>query len=194
MSSRCRNFCWLILFFITSVVLSGCNREQREFASASEGTVPDSERLSSLQPTQARSNTEKLDNKLPADYYKKYEGNAYKVAQGKRLFRWYNCNGCHGAGGGHIGPALMDEQWLYGSSPHEIFATIRQGRPNGMPSFAGHIPDDQLWQIVAYVRSMSGQLSADVAPSRADSLSPYKPESRREKEPIAPSPAKNPSP
>ena len=32
----------------------------------------------------------------------------------------------------------------------------RGGPPNGMPAFGGRIPDEQVWQIVAYVRSMSG--------------------------------------
>jgi hypothetical protein len=52
----------------------------------------------------------------------------------------------------------------------QIFATIAQGRPNGMPSFGGHMTEDQVWQLVAYVRSMSGQLRKDVAPSRGDDL------------------------
>jgi cytochrome c oxidase cbb3-type subunit 3 len=95
-------------------------------------------------------------------------------------------------GGGGIGPALMDEQWKYGSDPASIFASITQGRPGGMPSFGGHIPDDQVWQIVAYVRSMSGQLRKDVAPSRGDTLYPGNPENARPKEnpkPQAPEPA-----
>jgi cytochrome c oxidase cbb3-type subunit 3 len=109
-------------------------------------------------------------------------GNAYAVSQGKRLFRWYNCSGCHGNGGGNIGPPLMDEKWIYGAAPNQIADTIVRGRPNGMPAFAGRIPDDQLWQIVAYVRSMSGQLRKDVAPARNDSLAPGAPESDRDQE------------
>jgi cytochrome c oxidase cbb3-type subunit 3 len=82
-----------------------------------------------------------------------------------------------------MGPALTDSAWIYGSEPHNIFATIVQGRPNGMPSFGNHIPEDQVWQIVAYVRSMSGQLRTDVAPGRPDSIAGYqKPESRRAQE------------
>jgi cytochrome c oxidase cbb3-type subunit 3 len=110
-----------------------------------------------------------------------YEQNAYAVSQGKRWFRWYNCGGCHANGGGSIGPPLMDDQWIYGAEPAQIVATILQGRPNGMPSFAGRIPEDQAWQIAAYVRSMSGQLKTDVAPNRSDSLSAGPPESRRDK-------------
>ena len=110
------------------------------------------------------------------------EENAWAVSQGKRLFRWYNCSGCHANGGGGMGPALMDDRWLYGHEADDIVASILRGRPNGMPSFAGRIPEDQAWQIAAYVRSMSGQLRTDVAPSRSDSLSPGPPEARRDRE------------
>ena len=68
-----------------------------------------------------------------------YEQNAYAVAEGKRLYNAYNCVGCHQQGGGGIGPALMDSTWIYGSRPEQIYADIVQGRPNGMPSFAGKI-------------------------------------------------------
>ena len=111
------------------------------------------------------------------------EGNAYAVAQGKRLFRWFNCNGCHAYGGGGMGPPLMDDEWRYGGEPAQIADTILRGRPNGMPSFAGRIPEDQVWQLVAYVRSMSGQVRADVLPGRGDTLSPGEPEVRRDPQP-----------
>jgi cytochrome c oxidase cbb3-type subunit 3 len=117
---------------------------------------------------------------LPATNH--YEENAYAVSQGKSLYRAYNCNGCHAAGGGNIGPPLMDDKWRYGSDPANIFATISEGRPNGMPAFGKHVPEDQIWQLVAYVRSLSGQLRSDVAPSRSDTLQVAKPEARRKKE------------
>jgi cytochrome c oxidase cbb3-type subunit III len=99
-----------------------------------------------------------------------YEENAYGVSQGKTLYNQYNCSGCHFQGGGGIGPPLMDADWIYGSRPENIFETIAEGRPNGMPSFGGKIPTDQIWQIVAYVRSMSGLLRKDVAPGRSDAM------------------------
>jgi cytochrome c oxidase cbb3-type subunit 3 len=107
-------------------------------------------------------------------------GNAFEMSEGKRLFRWYNCNGCHAGGGGGMGPALMDDKWLYGYAPEQIFSTIMDGRPNGMPAFRGRIPDDEAWQLVAYVRSMSALTSKIAAPSRGDGLSAGKPESQRE--------------
>jgi cytochrome c oxidase cbb3-type subunit 3 len=116
--------------------------------------------------------------------------NAFEVANGKRLFRWYNCSGCHGAGGGGMGPALMDDKWLYGAEPDNIFKTIMDGRPNGMPAFRGRIPEQQAWQLVAYVRSMSGLVAKDVAPSRSDSANAGKSENRRGEEKPRPDPAK----
>ena len=99
-----------------------------------------------------------------------HEQSAYEVAQGKQLYRWFNCVGCHAQGGGAIGPALMDDNWLYGKSADAIFTSIVEGRPNGMPSFGGHVPDDQVWKIVAYVRSLSEQIPKSAASGRSDHL------------------------
>jgi cytochrome c oxidase cbb3-type subunit 3 len=99
-----------------------------------------------------------------------YQENAYAMNEGKRLFDSYNCSGCHAHGGGAIGPPLMDEGWIYGSEPAAIFATIVEGRPNGMPSFRGKVPDIQVAELVAYVRSMSGLAGKVSAPGRNDSM------------------------
>jgi cytochrome c oxidase cbb3-type subunit 3 len=146
-----------------AVLLAGCEREARRFSEpASTASPVDSVRLSPLQPGSTTA-APRVRNR--------YEENAYAVSQGERLFTWYNCVGCHSHGGGGMGPALMDDKWIYGHEPENIFATIVQGRPNGMPSFAGKIPEAQVWQLVAYVRSMSGFLSSAVAPSRSDTMS-----------------------
>jgi len=105
-----------------------------------------------------------------------YEENAYTLSEGKRLFTFYNCTGCHFHGGGGIGPPLMDDKWIYGSDPGQIFATIMQGRPNGMPSFAGKVPDYQAWQLAAYVRSVAGLTNPATATSRSDHMSGPPPE------------------
>jgi cytochrome c oxidase cbb3-type subunit 3 len=118
------------------------------------------------------------------------ERNAFDTNEGKRLFRWFNCNGCHGTGGGGAyGPALSDERWRYGHTLDDIVATIRDGRPNGMPAFGGRLRDDQLRQLAAYVRSLSGQLHTDVAPSRNDAITSGEPESRRARQATRPDPA-----
>ncbi|PYQ34932.1 MAG: hypothetical protein DMF54_07015 [Acidobacteria bacterium] len=78
------------------------------------------------------------------------------MTEGQRLYNWYNCSGCHFRGGGGIGPALMDDVWIYGKDPGNIYATIVEGRPNGMPSWRGKIPEYQIWQIVTYVETLRG--------------------------------------
>jgi cytochrome c oxidase cbb3-type subunit III len=141
-------------------VLAGCEREQRRLIEEpGASNLPKSIALSTLQPGTPTPAVEG-----PYDY------NAHAIAQGKQLYEWFNCTGCHGQGGGSIGPPLMDEEWIYGEQPQNIFATIVEGRPNGMPSFRGRVPTQQVWQLVAYVRSMSGQLPKDASPSRSDHL------------------------
>jgi cytochrome c oxidase cbb3-type subunit 3 len=70
----------------------------------------------------------------------------------------------------------MDAAWIYGADPGNVYATIVEGRPNGMPAFRGRLTTQQVWQLVAYVRSMSGLASKDVAPGRDDDLYPKAPE------------------
>jgi cytochrome c oxidase cbb3-type subunit 3 len=74
---------------------------------------------------------------------------------GRRLYAWMNCAGCHGVlGGGGIGPPLRDAEWIYGNDAASLFQTVAQGRPNGMPAFGAKLPDEQIWRIVAYVESL----------------------------------------
>lgn len=177
----------LVAALSLALVLGGCEREQRDFSPPKGVEQADATRMTSLRPG-ARDPLQSASQPQRPGPAHEYESNAYLVANGKRLFRWYNCNGCHGQGGGGYGPALMDGEWLYGSAPADIFATIVQGRPNGMPSFGGRIPEDQVWQLVAYVRSMSGQLRMDAAPSRADGLAGAPPENTRALEKPYPAP------
>lgn len=84
-----------------------------------------------------------------------FEGDETAIGEGKRLYSQFNCAGCHAAGGGAIGPALMDDEWIYGSSSSNIFWTVIEGRPQGMPAFGTRIAKDEVWRIAAYVRSLS---------------------------------------
>jgi cytochrome c oxidase cbb3-type subunit 3 len=170
----------LIAIVIVAGALAGCYREKREFQAAPASSPADTAKLSGVLPG---GRPALQPGSLPAPDGAQVDANAYAVNQGKRLFRWYNCSGCHsGGGGGSFGPPLMDSEWRYGHAPQAIYASIVEGRPNGMPAFGGRIPDEQLWQIVSYVRSLSGQLRKDVAPSRSDSLSGAPPENERDKE------------
>ncbi|HUR93780.1 MAG TPA: c-type cytochrome [Gemmatimonadales bacterium] len=144
------------------LVLSACEREKRQFEtwppSAAASTAVREVELQPGPPTRS------VDVRGP------YANNAFGVSEGKRLYNQMNCSGCHFQGGGGIGPALMDAEWIYGSAPENIFETIVEGRPNGMPAFGGKLGTDQVWQLVAYVRSMSGLLPKDIAPGRNDDM------------------------
>jgi cytochrome c oxidase cbb3-type subunit 3 len=149
-----------------ALLLTACEREKRPTQAPPAASGTSSHSYAARVPSKNR-----------------YEENAYAVSQGQTWFKAYNCAGCHsGGGGGGMGPPLMDAKWRYGSEPENIFQSIAQGRPNGMPAFGEHVPEDQIWQLVAYVRSLSGQLREDVAPTRPDDLTASKPNSRRKKE------------
>lgn len=151
-----------LLLMLVLLCIGACEREARDFrASPAETTSAD------------------LPQRTPqADRAERYTGNAYQISQGQRLYTWMNCVGCHAHGGGDIGPPLMDATWRYGSSMHDIVATINQGRPNGMPSYRGKLTGRQMWQLAAYVRSLSGQNRKDAVSSRADEMSNIRPLTR----------------
>jgi cytochrome c oxidase cbb3-type subunit 3 len=67
-----------------------------------------------------------------------------------------NCIGCHAPnGGGGMGPALSERQFIYGREPANIYLSIQQGRPNGMPAWRQMLPANTTWDLVAYIRSIS---------------------------------------
>jgi cytochrome c oxidase cbb3-type subunit 3 len=173
------------VLLVAALLLTSCEREERNFRA--EPPVQESQEqiaLTTLSP-----------GDLPpvqqhSGMAKDYENNATHVSNGKTLFGQFNCSGCHGNGGGGSGPALMDDSWTYGSDIENIVATIREGRPNGMPSFRGKIADEQIWEIAAFVRSLGGFINKDVAPARNDAMQAHEAENRLPR----PSSAEQPTP
>lgn len=87
-----------------------------------------------------------------------YEGDKDALSTGGKLFIAYNCLDCHGAeGSGAMGPSFQDGRWHFGGSPGEVFESIYQGRPDGMPAWGGRITNEQIWMLTAYVRSLSSK-------------------------------------
>ncbi len=83
-------------------------------------------------------------------------GDNAAAQRGMRNFIAFNCVGCHAANGaGGMGPALSNSFFVYGSSPANIYLSIVQGRPNGMPAWGSILPDEVIWDIVAYIKSIS---------------------------------------
>jgi cytochrome c oxidase cbb3-type subunit III len=157
----------LLLCFLYS--LGGCKREERGYRVA----PPAADKIQ----TTSVSELHPAGGEKPGPVKNHYEENAYATSEGQRLFSAFNCVGCHAHGGGGMGPALMDNKWIYGSQPQQIFATIVEGRPNGMPSFRGKIPDYEVWQLVAFVRSVGGLGTSGGSPGRSDEMSAAPPPS-----------------
>jgi cytochrome c oxidase cbb3-type subunit 3 len=145
-------------------LLGACEREQRRFSEVAPAAGRSAGPAESAGPRPA---ARAARPPVPGPY----DDNAWAVSEGQRLYAWFNCQGCHSMGGGGMGPALMDDTWLYGDDPRDIFASIAAGRPNGMPAFGPRIADQQIWQLVAYVRSLGALARKDVLPGRSDSLS-----------------------
>jgi cytochrome c oxidase cbb3-type subunit 3 len=160
---------WILALML---VLAACKREERSFrteppisAALNEvavlpggiaGALPDIERI------QGNS----------------FVNNAYQLSQGKQLFDWFNCSGCHAKGGGASGPALMDAWWRYGPDAVSIFVSIRDGRPHGMPAFRDKLTTEQIWQLTYYLRTLGTTRPRTAAPNRNDEMAARPAENR----------------
>jgi cytochrome c(L) len=86
-----------------------------------------------------------------------YTGNPEAIKEGRALFLQNGCSGCHGVGGGGgMGPALNDDEWKFGSDDETLFKLIKGQIPEQtMPAVFGNtLKDDEIWKILAYVRSL----------------------------------------
>ena len=168
MSSRFRVS--LLLLGAGALALGACDREEHHSRAKPIGeTVPAGVSAPTIFP--GSSTPPPLDVRASL-----YDNNANAIAKGQQLYMQMNCVGCHSHGGGGMGPPLMDDQWRYGGRIDQIATTIAEGRPNGMPSWRGKLTEDQIWDLAAYVRSLSGLPSKDAVASRAESMSAGTPE------------------
>ena len=81
-------------------------------------------------------------------------GDAKAIAAGQVLFV-NGCAACHGAEGqGGRGPGLRQRVMWHPLEDDTLFTNIQKGIPaGGMPP--SNLPDDQVWQLVAFVRSLT---------------------------------------
>ena len=170
----------VMLLAVSTLFVSACHREQRSFSTPMPAAQQTNVIVSELLPGNAK-------RPPPDPHRKEFENNAYHIAEGKRLFDEFNCTGCHSHGGGGMGPALMDDQWSYGGELEQIYMSISQGRPNGMPAFGLKIPEQERWELAAYVRSMTGNVPKAAAPSRDDHMQTKPTEARTPRQPPIPS-------
>ena len=104
------------------------------------------------------------NNSLDAVVNSPYGGDMAAIKQGQDLFVSMNCAGCHGYDlKGGMGPDLTDTYWRYGGSPADIYKSIFEGRPQGMPAWGRAIPAPMIWKVVAYIESKGGAFPAKLA-------------------------------
>ncbi len=89
-------------------------------------------------------------------------GSSAAVTAGEKLYR-QTCQACHGGQArGDRGPALATNNFAHGSDDADLFRNIRSGiSGSAMPSFS-KLTNDQTWQLVSYIRSLSGGGGSEV--------------------------------
>lgn len=96
------------------------------------------------------------DTKVELGVEKPAAGDTGSAERGMKYFANFNCSGCHAAnGGGGMGPALSNRTFIYGDKPEQIYLSIAQGRPAGMPAWGTVLPDTVIWDLVSYIKSIS---------------------------------------
>jgi cytochrome c oxidase cbb3-type subunit 3 len=79
---------------------------------------------------------------------------AADLSKGKALFET-NCVTCHNPKGeGNIGPNLTDKNWIYGFEIKDVFKTVKNGTPNGMPEHNSKFNPVQIQQVASFVLSL----------------------------------------
>ena len=85
-----------------------------------------------------------------------FTGKEDGIAVGKTLYIQVGCQGCHGGGGGGgMAASLIDENWKFGSDDETLFKLIKGQIPEQtMPVVYSSLPDEQVWQILAFIRTL----------------------------------------
>jgi mono/diheme cytochrome c family protein len=92
------------------------------------------------------------------------------IDAGRKTYTEFGCGTCHGSNAeGGLSPSitedrglppppeLNDDRWTHGGTDGEIFSTIKNGvGPEFiMGPYDGRIPDDGIWNIVNFLRSVA---------------------------------------
>jgi mxaJ protein len=85
-----------------------------------------------------------------------YAGNAEMIAEGRKLYFQVGCQGCHGGGGGGgMAASLIDDSWKFGSDDETLFKLIKGQIPQQtMPVVYSSLPDENVWKMLAFIRTV----------------------------------------
>ena len=90
------------------------------------------------------------------------------ISEGKQLYH-SSCTACHGLEGaaGDRAPALAANRRYLRNSDDDLFAAIKNGISGTLMPASG-LPDDRVWKIVAYVRSLRANASDEIVEGSAE--------------------------
>jgi PQQ-dependent dehydrogenase (methanol/ethanol family) len=85
-----------------------------------------------------------------------FAGNPEAVRAGRAIYEQM-CAGCHGSNGdGGRGPAVNRGVFKHGNEDQQIFGVVKNGvAGTAMPAMG--LSDDEVWQLVSFLRSMGGE-------------------------------------
>lgn len=91
-----------------------------------------------------------------------FEATSESLALGRQRYV-FDCRQCHGNTGrgdgdmahaGGVPSDFTDDVWQHGGTDGEIFLVIRDGVTADMQGYAGQIPDEDIWHLVNYIKSL----------------------------------------
>lgn len=152
-----------VLIAVALALLASCKGEPELVRGGASGevTLPPQGELSQIPLGDFAGHTPNLVAESIAN---PYANSTAAQREGEQLFEQMNCADCHGyTAKGGMGPDLTDAFWRYGGSPAEIYKSIYEGRPKGMPAWGAALPPQQIWKIVTYIQSLGGAFPARLA-------------------------------
>lgn len=82
-------------------------------------------------------------------------GNQQAIDAGKNIYRG-RCAVCHGIDAkGYRGSDLTTGDWIHGGSDPQIFRTVARGITGTEMPGNGNMSEDEIWMVVAYLRTLS---------------------------------------
>jgi cytochrome c oxidase cbb3-type subunit III len=115
-----------------------------------------------------------LTGSLRAQDKNPFSGDVKAAKLGESQFR-ANCAFCHGLGarGGGRGPDLTRAQKRHGNADADLFRTINEGvpgttmPPNGATQQGVGMTEEEIWQVISYIRSVQAKAPAQVVGNAA---------------------------
>jgi putative heme-binding domain-containing protein len=90
-----------------------------------------------------------------------FQGDAEAIRAGMGQFR-VRCADCHGMDATGVRGPDLTQVWASGRTDGGLFLTLRNGVPNTeMPSVGPRTSDHEVWQILAYLRTLAAPAATD---------------------------------